>query len=117
MNYDEEIVDLKKQVADLQKSFLQMSRNNYTPYNQASMAANKIPQVDDNTSAIQVNSDDILTTQEGLAQTYEETQTNAEDILATQEGLAQTYEETYTSITNLEEAIAEVYELIIPAEN
>ena len=116
MNYDEEILDLKKQRADMQKSFRQMTRNQYTPYNQASMAASKIPQVDDNTSAIAVNSDDILTTQEGLAQTYEETQTNAEDILATQEGLAQTYEEPYTSITNLEEAIAEVYELIVPAE-
>ena len=116
MNYDEEILDLKQQIANLQKSFMQMSRNNYTPYNQASMAANKIPQVDDNTTNIQVNSDDILTTQEGLAQTYEDTQANAQDILTTQEGLAQTYEETYTSITNLEEAIAEVYEMVLPTE-
>ena len=116
MNYDEEILDLKKQMADMQKSFRQMSKNNYTPYNQASMAANKIPQVDENTTNIQTNSNDIITTQEGLAQTYEETQTNAEDILATQEGLAQTYEETYTSITNLEEAIAEVYEMVLPTE-
>ena len=117
MDIEQAILDLQKQMADLQKSFLQMSRNNYTPYNQASMAANKIPQVDDNTAGIQTNSDDILTTQEGLAQTYEETQTNAQDILATQEGLAETYEETYTSITNLEEALAEVYEMVLPTDD
>ncbi len=116
MDYEKEILDLRKEMDSLQKSFLQMSRNNVKPISQAADAANKIPQVDENTTNIQTNSDDILTTQEGLAQTYEETQTNAEDILATQEGLAQTYEETYTSITNLEEAIAEVYELIIPTE-
>lgn len=116
MNYDEEILDLKSQMADLQKSFLQISKNNYKPYNQASMAAHKIPQVDTNTSDIATNASDILTTQEGLAQTYEDAQTNASDILTTQEGLAQTYEETYTSITNCEEAIAELYEMIVPTE-
>lgn len=113
MNYDEEILDLKKQMADMQQSFIQMSKNNYNPYNQASMAAHKIPQVDANTTDIATNADDILTTQEGLAQTYEVTQTNAEDILATQEGLAETYEETYNSITQCEEAITELYEMII----
>ena len=117
MDIEQAILDLQKQMADLQKSFRQMSKNNYTPYNQASMAANKIPQVDDNTSNIQTNANDILTTQEGLAQTYEDAQTNAQDIITTQEGLAQTYEETYTSITNLEEAIAEVYEMVLPTDD
>ena len=116
MNYEEEILDLRKQIELLNKSLSQMTKNNYTPYNQASMAAHKIPQVDTNTSNIATNASDILTTQEGLAQTYEDTQTNASDILTTQEGLAQTYEETYTSITNCEEAIAELYEMILPTE-
>lgn len=52
-------------------------------------------QVDNNTSGIQTNSEDIVTTQEGLAETYEETN---------------------TSITQLEEALVEVYETIIPKE-
>ena len=52
-------------------------------------------QVDNNTSGIQTNSVDIITTQEGLAETYEETN---------------------TSITQLEEALVEVYEIIIPKE-
>lgn len=116
MDYEREILELRKQMDGLQKSFIQMSRNNVIPTEQASDAVNKIPQIDSNTANIQTNSDDILTTQEGLAQTYEDTQTNAQDIITTQEGLAQTYEETYTSITNLEEAIAEVYEMILPTE-
>lgn len=52
-------------------------------------------QVDNNTSGIQMNSNDIITTQEGLAETYEETN---------------------TSITQLEEALVEVYEIIVPQE-
>ena len=52
-------------------------------------------QVDNNTSGIQTNSEDIITTQEGLAETYEETN---------------------TSITQLEEALVEVYEIIVPQE-
>ena len=43
-------------------------------------------------------------------------QTNSEDIVYTQEGLAETYEETNTSITQLEEALVEVYEIIVPQE-
>ena len=52
-------------------------------------------QVDNNTSGIQMNSVDII---------------------ATQEGLAETYEGTNTSITQLEEALVEVYEIIVPQE-
>ena len=43
-------------------------------------------------------------------------QTNSKDIVTTQEGLAETYEETNTSITQLEEALVEVYEIIVPKE-
>ena len=52
-------------------------------------------QVDNNASSIQMNSNDIITTQEGLAETYEETN---------------------TSITQLEEALVEVYEIIVPQQ-
>ena len=109
--------DVIERLDSLQQSFIQSQENNVPVTAKADAASGKIPQVDDNTAGIQANSEDILTTQEGLAQTYEDTQTNASDILATQEGLAQTYEETYTSITNLEEALAEVYEMILPTDN
>lgn len=114
MDYEREIIDLKRLMSQLQASFIQMSKNQVPVTGRADAAYGKCPQVDTNTEDIQTNSEDILTTQEGLAQTYEETQANATDILATQEGLAETYEETYTSITNCEEAIAELYEMIIP---
>lgn len=116
MDIEQEIVDLKKQMEALQKAFIQSQKNQVPITGKTDTAYGKCPQVDLNTTNIQVNSDDIITTQEGLAQTYEDTQANAQDILATQEGLAETYEETYTSITNLEEAIAEVYEMILPTE-
>ena len=116
MDYEREILDLQKQMRILNQMFLQAQANQVPITGRTDTAYGKCPQVDTNTSNIKINADDIITTQEGLAQTYEDTQTNADDILATQEGLAQTYEETYTSITNLEEAIAEVYEMILPTE-
>ena len=116
MDIELEIVDLKKQMKALQKAFIQSQTNQVPITGKTDTAYGKCPQVDTNTSNIRINADDIITTQEGLAQTYEDAQTNAQDILTTQEGLAQTYEETYTSITNLEEAIAEVYEMILPTE-
>ena len=45
--------------------------------------------------------------------TSEITEQNATDILVTQEGLAETYEEMNNSIIEVEEALAEVYEMII----
>ena len=116
MDIEQEIVKLKSEVAKLNQAYIQSRKNQVPITGRTDTAYAKCPQVDTNTANIQVNADDIITTQEGLAQTYEDTQTNADDILATQEGLAQTYEETYTSITNLEEALAEVYEMILPTE-
>lgn len=40
--------------------------------------------------------------------------TNSEDIVETQVGLAETYEETNTGITQCEIAITELYEMITP---
>lgn len=116
MDIEQEIVKLQKQMARLSKAYDQSRKNQVPITGKTDTAYAKCPQVDTNTANIATNSDDIITTQEGLAQTYEDTQTNASDIITTQEGLAQTYEETYTSITNLEEAIAEVYEMILPTE-
>ena len=113
MDIEQEIVKLQKQVARLSKAYDQSRKNQVPITGKADTAYAKCPQVDANTTNITTNADDILTTQEGLAQTYEATQTNAEDILATQEGLAETYEETYNSITQCEEAITELYEMII----
>jgi len=116
MDYEREIINVKRQISQLQTAFIQMGKNQVPVTERSDTAYSKCPQVDTNTEDIQANSQDILTTQEGLAQTYEDTQTNATDILATQEGLAETYEETYTSITNCEEALAELYEMILPTE-
>ena len=87
--------ELDKRLKNLELAFLQMSNNSVAVTSRADAGYNKVLQVDNNTSNIQMNSDDIVKTQEGLAETYEETN---------------------TSITQLEEAIVEVYEIIIPKE-
>lgn len=87
------IEELDKRLKNLERAFLQMSTNSVTVTNRADAGYNKVLQVDNNTSNIQ---------------------TNSEDIVKTQEGLAETYEETNTSITQLEEALVEAYEIIVP---
>lgn len=87
------IEDLDKRLKNLERAVLQMSKNAVPVTSKTDTAYNKVPQVDNNTSGIQMNGKDIVDTQEGLAETYEE---------------------TTTSITQLEEALTEVYEMIVP---
>lgn len=87
------IEDLDKRLKNLERAVLQMSKNAVPVTSKTDTAYNKVPQVDNNTSGIQMNGKDIVDNQEGLAETYEE---------------------TTTSITQLEEALTEVYEMIVP---
>ena len=87
--------ELDKRLKNLELAFLQMSNNSVAVTSRADAGYNKVHQVDNNTSNIQ---------------------TNSEDIVKTQEGLTETYEETNTSITQLEEALAEAYEIIVSKE-
>ena len=87
------IEDLDRRLNNLERAVLQMSKNVVPVTSKTDTAYNKVPQVDNNTSGIQMNGKDIVDTQEGLAETYEE---------------------TTTSITQIEEALAEVYEMIVP---
>ncbi len=95
MNYEEEIIKLNKKIDALNRSFLQNSKNQTAVTDRSDQSYNKIPQVDSNT--------------QGIAE-------NSEDITETQIGLADTYEETLIAITNVETALAEVYEMILPPE-
>ena len=89
---EERVYDLEVMFKNFSVAYLQ-SQNNLVPItNKADVASNKVPQVDSNTQGVI---------------------TNSEDILVTQEGLAETYEEMKTSIIVVEEALAEVYEMII----
>lgn len=92
MDYAYEITKIKKQLDILNKSLLQSQRNNVPVTAKADAASAKVPQVDANTEGVEQNSGDIITTQEGLAETYEEMN---------------------SSVIEVEEALAEVYEMII----
>ena len=84
--------DVIERLDSLQQSFIQSQENAVPVTAKADAASNKIPQVDANTA--------------GVA-------TNAEDITDTQIGLADTYESMNDQVTQLEEALAEVYELVV----
>ena len=85
--------EILNQLKKLNTSYIQMSKNLTKLTNEKTDPSfNTIPQTKQNT-------EDIVT--------------NSNDILVTQEGLAETYEEMNTSIIEVEEALAEVYEMII----
>lgn len=92
------MASLEKRVSDLEAmfknfstAFLQSQENLVPVTEKADISSNKIPQIDENTTNIEIN---------------------AENILSTEEGLAETYEEMNSSILEVEEALAEVYEMI-----
>ena len=89
---EERVYDLECMFKIFSTAFLQSQTNLVPVTAKADASSLKIPQVDSNTQGVQ---------------------TNSEDILVTQEGLAETYEEMNTSIIEVEEALAEVYEMII----
>ena len=91
MSLDSRVKALETQLANLQQAYLQSQRNQVPITGKTDESYNKIPQIDENTTNIEIN---------------------AENILSTEEGLAETYEEMNSSILEVEEALAEVYEMI-----
>ena len=91
MSLEERVRDLEFKLDNLQSSFLQSQKNQIPLTGKTDDSYNKIPQINENTEGIEQNADDILVTQEGVAEAYE---------LTTEE------------LTQFEEAIAEVYEMI-----
>ena len=89
---EERVKNLEIKFKNLNRSILQNNKNQTDVTARTDESHNKIPQIDSNTSNIEVNSEDIITTQEGLAETYEEMN---------------------SSIIEVEEALAEVYEIVI----
>lgn len=94
-NPEKEILELKTRLVNLERAFL-MSQQNCVNITQ--------------------NSDKVAVLEPEVTNIKEEVSINTSDIVATQEGLAETYEGTNKSITQLEEALVEVYEIIIPKE-
>ena len=89
------IEQIAEQLRMLQAAYIQSQKNQVPITERTDTAYNKVPQVDENTRGVT---------------------SNAEDILVTQEGIAESYEETTTAITEVEEALAEIYEMIVPPE-
>lgn len=94
-NPKKEILEIKTRLVNLERAFLMSQQNGVN---------------------ITQNSDKVAVLEPEVTNLKEEVSINASDIITTQEGLAETYEETNTSITQLEEALVEVYEIVIPKE-
>ena len=94
-NPEKEILEIKTRLVNLERAFLMSQQNGVN---------------------ITQNSDKVAVLEPEVTNLKEEVSINTSDIVATQEGLAETYDGTNTSITQLEEALAEVYEIVIPKE-
>ena len=94
-NPEKEILEIKTRLVNLERAFLMSQQNGVN---------------------ITQNSDKVAVLEPEVTNIKEEVSINTSDIVDTQEGLAETYEETTTSITQLEEALVEVYEIIVPKE-
>ena len=94
-NPEKEILEIKTRLVNLERAFLMSQQNGVN---------------------ITQNSDKVAVLEPEVTNLKEEVSINTSDIVYTQEGLAETYEETNTSITQLEEALVEVYEIIVPKE-
>ena len=94
-NPEKEILEIKTRLVNLERAFLMSQQNGVN---------------------ITQNSDKVAVLEPEVTNLKEEVSINTSDIVATQEGLAETYEGTNKSITQLEEALVEVYEIIIPKE-
>lgn len=92
-NPEKEILEIKTRLVNLERAFLMSQQNGVN---------------------ITQNSDKVAVLEPEVTNLKEEVSINTSDIVTTQEGLAETYEETNTSITQLEEALVEVYEIIVP---
>ena len=94
-NPEKEILEIKTRLVNLDRAFLMSQQNGVN---------------------ITQNSDKVAVLEPEVTNIKEEVSINTSDIITTQEGLAETYEGTNTSITQLEEALVEVYEIIVPKE-
>lgn len=92
-NPEKEILEIKTRLVNLERAFLMSQQNGIN---------------------ITQNSDKVAVLEPEVTNLKEDVSINTSDIVETQEGLAETYEETNTSITQLEEALVEVYEIIVP---
>lgn len=92
-NPEKEILEIKTRLVNLERAFLMSQQNGVN---------------------ITQNSDKVAVLEPEVTNLKEEVSINTSDIITTQEGLTETYEETNTSITQLEEALVEFYEMIVP---
>lgn len=106
MDYEKEIKELKRQLANLQNAVIQMSRNTIPVTEKADNASNKIPQVDENTSGVGENSAGLL----DVAELSDENNSAIEDIADLSDENSSAIEDLANLIGDLEERVAALEE-------
>lgn len=105
MDYEKEINELKRQLANLQDSFFGYKKNNNQVVERSDDAFNKIPQVDDNTSGVSENSAGLL----DVAELSDENNSAIEDV-------ANLADENSTAIEDLADLVGDLEERVAALE-
>ena len=105
MDYEKEIKELKRQLANLERAVLQAAKNQVPVTGRTDDAYNKIPQVDENTSGVSENSAGLL----DVAELSDENNSAIEDVA----GLA---DENSTAIEDLADLVGDLEERVAALE-
>ena len=101
MDYEKEIKELKRQLANLERAILQSAKNQVPITGKTDEAYNKIPQVNDNTEGVSENSAGLL----DVAELSDENSTAIEDVASLADENSTAIEDLATLIDDLEERV------------
>ena len=105
MDYEKEINELKRQLANLERAYLQSCKNQVPITGKTDDAYNKIPQVNENTSGVSENSAGLL----DVAELSDENNSAIEDV-------ANLADENSTAIEDLADLVGDLEERVAALE-
>lgn len=92
MNVEKEILEIKNQLANLQRAFLSSQKNNVTVIGNADKIITIEPEVGSLREDVTTNTSDIYDSQLGLAQSYELGVNNSNELIMVELAVAELYE-------------------------
>lgn len=92
MNVEKEILEIKNQLANLQRAFLSSQKNNVTVTGNADKIITIEPEVGSLREDVSVNTSNIYDSQMGLAQSYELGVNNSNELMMVELAVAEIYE-------------------------
>ena len=106
MDYEKEIKELKRQLTNLTNAFLQSQKNQTPIIEKSEDAYNKIPQVDENTTGVEENSNGIV----DVAALADENNSALEDVANLSDENSTAIEDLGNLVDDLEERVTALEE-------